>query len=93
MGVPVITKTGASFPGRHSTSFLTTAGLGELVAQDETAYLNLAVALATAPERLQSLRQSIRERLQSSPLLDHAGFTRNLEAALRRLWQDWCAEG
>lgn len=91
MGVPVITKTGASFPGRHSTSFLTSAGLSELVASDEEDYAQMALALAKDMGRLSELRAGLRGRLLASPLLDHQGFAKNLEALLRGLWRDWCA--
>ncbi|MBI5121019.1 MAG: tetratricopeptide repeat protein [Rhodospirillales bacterium] len=91
MGVPVITKSGASFPGRHSTSFLCSAGLSELVAEDEDDYAQIALALAKDKKRLSELRAGLRGRLQASPLLDHRNFTRNLEGLLRGLWRDWCA--
>jgi tetratricopeptide (TPR) repeat protein len=30
--------------------------------------------------------------MEASPLRDEAGFTRELETAYRRMWQDWCAQ-
>jgi hypothetical protein len=36
-------------------------------------------------------RERLRERLLGSKLLDHAGFTRKLEAAYRGVWQAWCS--
>ena len=41
-------------------------------------------------ERLTKLRGELRERMAASPLLDFAGFTRNLEAAYRKMWVEWC---
>jgi hypothetical protein len=31
--------------------------------------------------------------MEASPLRDEAGFTRDLEAAYRAMWQNWCAAG
>ncbi|MBF0356513.1 MAG: tetratricopeptide repeat protein [Alphaproteobacteria bacterium] len=91
MGVPVITKTGASFPGRHSTSFLSTIGRQELIADSEEAYLEKAVALAKDKERLSSYRAHLRSQLSTSPLLDHKGFVAHLEQALQGLWREYCS--
>jgi protein O-GlcNAc transferase len=41
---------------------------------------------------LQQLRQSLRERLAASPLCDAAGYTRDLEAAYREMWEKYCSE-
>jgi predicted O-linked N-acetylglucosamine transferase (SPINDLY family) len=91
MGVPVVTKPGASFPGRHTTSFLQTIGLDEMVAKDETDYIERAVGLAGSPSRLQALRSSLRDKMAASPLTAHARFTGDVESLLRGLWREWCA--
>jgi predicted O-linked N-acetylglucosamine transferase (SPINDLY family) len=31
--------------------------------------------------------------MKNSPLMDSAGFTRNLERAYRAMWQAWCGKG
>jgi hypothetical protein len=36
------------------------------------------------------LRASLRQRLRDSPLTDELRFARDMEAAMRRLWRDWC---
>ena len=46
MGVPVITWPGRTFAGRHSTSYLSTAGLPEFIATDVAGYVELAVQWA-----------------------------------------------
>jgi len=35
----------------------------------------------------------MRERLLSAAMLDHAGFTRRLESAYRRMWETWAGGG
>lgn len=91
MGVPVITWLGAHHVARVGGSLLTHCGLEELVAHDEADYIARAVALAGDPGRLLTLRQGMRTRLEASPLTDHIGFARRVEAAYRRFWRDWLA--
>ena len=57
--------------------------------QDGPIWARLAVALAGNPERLKMLRSGMRERLRGSPLMDEAGFNRDLERALREMWKSW----
>lgn len=42
---------------------------------------------------LANLRRTLRARLQASPLMDEAGFTKDLEHAFRRMWREYCAGG
>jgi predicted O-linked N-acetylglucosamine transferase (SPINDLY family) len=66
-------------------------GLEELVAKTPDEYVNFAVALATDPDRLALLRQTLRPRMQASPLCDGKSFARDVEAAYREMWRGWCA--
>lgn len=86
MGVPVVSWCGGRHVARLGASLLHQVGLGDLVAASPGEYVALAVALAGDRERLRSLRATMRERLLASPLMDHAGFTRELEGALRAAW-------
>lgn len=90
MGVPIVTFVGDTFAGRHSASHLTAAGLSEFCTTSVDAYVDLAVAWAERPEELAILRGKLREQIVASPLNDQVRFGQNLEAALRRLWSDWC---
>jgi predicted O-linked N-acetylglucosamine transferase (SPINDLY family) len=90
-GVPVITLSGGTYASRFGASGLATLGLGELIANSCERYVEIAAGLAADVDRLQELRAGLRRRMSDSPLLDHAGFTRNLEAAYRQMWTDWCA--
>ena len=49
MGVPVITFPGRTFAGRHATSYVTTAGLAEFVAEDLPGYIELRRPLGRSP--------------------------------------------
>ncbi len=90
MGLPVVALRGGAIAGRQAASQLAAAGLGELTAPDEDAYVEIAAGLAADPARLSGLRAGMRARLAASPLCDVAGFTRGLEDAYRAMWRDWC---
>ncbi|WP_316976195.1 tetratricopeptide repeat protein [Shumkonia mesophila] len=93
MGVPVVTVTGATFAGRHSTSHLSNVGLTETIAADVPGYVATAVSLANDLDRLADLRATLRERMAASPLCDGPRFARDFEAVMRGIWQTYCAEG
>lgn len=86
MGVPVVTKTGSTFAGRHSTSHLSTVGLTDWIATDDEGYVRTAVSHARDTSKFADLRQSLRPRLLASPLCDHAEFTQILERAFLEMW-------
>lgn len=92
MGVPVVALAGRSHAGRVGVSLLSNAGLADLIADSEEAYVRIAVQLAGAPEQLARLRASLRERLKNSPLTDAAALTRALETEYARMWRKWCDE-
>jgi predicted O-linked N-acetylglucosamine transferase (SPINDLY family) len=90
LGVPVVTRAGAMGFARSGASILGNAGLPELVAESDEQYLDIAAALAADPPRLRALQRGLRDRLRGSPLLDAAGFMRDLEAAYRSVWREAC---
>ena len=90
MGVPVVTLAGETHASRVGASLLTNVGLGELVARKPEGYVRIAGALAGDAARLRDLRGSLRGRMQSSVLMDGKRFTRNMEAAYRRMWERYC---
>lgn len=92
MGVPVITLAGRTHAGRVGVSLLNSVGLDDLVADSPDRYVELAVQLARQPERLTSLRRELRECMAASPLCDAPVFARDLEAAYRTMWQQWCTQ-
>lgn len=91
MGVPVITLAGQDHRSRVGLSQLSAIGLGDLVAHGRDEYVAIARRLAADPERIMALRAGMRARLRASPLMDYAGFTRELETIYRTLWQEWCS--
>ena len=90
MGVPVVSLVAENFCERMGASILRTIGLTELVAKNEEMYVEIAPELVSDEVRLVTLRNSMRERMEKSPLCDAATFVRDLEAAYSQVWLHWC---
>ena len=89
MGLPIVTLPGTRPVSRQTLCFLANIGLDAWAAKSEEDYVATALALASDPDRLSTLRGELRDRLRRSPLMDAPAFTKNLEDTLRRLW---CAD-
>lgn len=89
MGVPVITKPGPTFAGRHSTTHLINASFPEWVKDTWDEYIATAVSLAKDLKELNKLRQSMREKVSNSPLCDGERFGAHFSIALRKMWEQW----
>ncbi|TWB77574.1 putative O-linked N-acetylglucosamine transferase (SPINDLY family) [Nitrospirillum amazonense] len=74
MGLPVVTLTGQTFSGRHSTCFLSVLGLRSLMATTVQEYVDIAVRLATNLDEVADLRQRLRPAMAASPLCDADTF-------------------
>lgn len=86
MGVPVVTLTGANSMSRMSASFLHAVGLeNECIAATEAEFVEKACALATDLDRLETLRQSLRPRIEASDLRNPESFARAMEAAYQTM--------
>jgi predicted O-linked N-acetylglucosamine transferase (SPINDLY family) len=90
MGVPFASLAGTNFISRLGVTILNNGGLAELIAADGPDYIRIASELALDPDRLRRMRAGLRARVQVSPLMDVARFTRHLERAYRGMWQAWC---
>jgi predicted O-linked N-acetylglucosamine transferase (SPINDLY family) len=90
MGVPVLTLQGRCHAGRVGASLLSRVGLQEFVAQNQSDYVDKAVAWAGKQEALGALRSGLRERLLASPVMDAGRLARGLEAAFREAWRAYC---
>jgi protein O-GlcNAc transferase len=93
MGVPLVTLPGRrSAVGRGGFSILGNVGLDEFAARNEDEYVTTAVRLAADLPRLTTLRQTLRHVMKNSPLMDAVNVTHRMEAAYRKMWQDWCRQ-
>jgi predicted O-linked N-acetylglucosamine transferase (SPINDLY family) len=88
-GLPVLTCAGSTFASRVAASLLHAVGLPELVCGSLAEYESLALRLATEPERLRSLRESLARDRLAKPLFDTPEFARNIEKAYQAMWANF----
>ena len=93
MGVPFITRRGGALVGRQGESILRNLALSDWIAADEDSYVAIARQKARDLAGLAQLRGGLRARLLGSPLCDAPRFARDLEAALRGMWREYCERG
>jgi predicted O-linked N-acetylglucosamine transferase (SPINDLY family) len=90
-GVPLITTTGATFPGRVGTSLLQACGLSELVTASVEEFETLAVTLAGDPAALKKLRAKLARNKEKSALFDTDRFRKHIEQAYQTMQERWLA--
>jgi protein O-GlcNAc transferase len=90
MGVPVVSLAGDTHPSRVGASLLASAGLTSCVAHSPEEYVAIALRLASDLPYLACLRQELRERLVASGFVASGRLASETEAALRRIWSQWC---
>lgn len=86
-GVPLLTCRGTTFPGRVAASLLHSMQLPELVTETADDYVRLAIELATHPDRLAAIKQTLADNRLTTPLFDTALFTRHIEAAFAAMME------
>jgi predicted O-linked N-acetylglucosamine transferase (SPINDLY family) len=91
VGVPVVSLVGNTAVGRGGLSILSNVGLPELCGDSPEQYVQIAKELAGDLPRLSMLRSTLRQRMEHSPLMDAAGFAKNVESAFRQIWRTWCS--
>lgn len=91
MGVPVVTRQGSNFAGRHATSLLSAAGFASWVTDDDDAFVRLATDLARSVTRDDCSRARIRAQFAASPVCDVMQFAAKLERMYRDRWIAFCA--
>jgi predicted O-linked N-acetylglucosamine transferase (SPINDLY family) len=87
MGVPVISLMTERFIGRAGGAMSLQAGIDSVVAETPDAYVEHAVTLAGDLPRLKSLKSTLRQRVENSPLCDGPAYARNVEKAFHTMWE------
>jgi protein O-GlcNAc transferase len=88
-GLPILTCTGRTFPGRVAGSLLRTVGLPELVTSSLRDYETLALKLAGDKRLLHGFRERLLRNRLTTPLFDTGRFAGRIESAYRTMWQLW----
>ena len=91
-GLPVLTLMGQSFASRVAASLLNAIGLPELITTTPQAYEALAIDLASNSEKLTSINARLNSNRLTSPLFDTPQFTKDLEQAYVKIYQDYQAQ-
>ncbi|HEY8751276.1 MAG TPA: tetratricopeptide repeat protein [Tepidisphaeraceae bacterium] len=91
MGVPVITLIGQAAVGRAGFSQLSNLNLGDLAARSPDEFVQIAARLAQDISGLMRLRTRLRQRMESSPLMNAKMFAADIQSAYHALWSKWCA--
>jgi protein O-GlcNAc transferase len=85
--LPVLTCLGRTFAGRVAASLLNVINLPELIATTPEIYEQMAIDLATHPEKLAAVRHKLAANRLMTSLFDTKRFTRNIEAAYTAMYQ------
>ena len=85
VGLPVLTCPGESFASRVAASLLSAIDLPELIVTSPKDYVELAIALATNPQRLAEIRKKLADNRLTTALFDTPLFAKHLEAAFREM--------
>jgi|GEM_PF-2194425 len=84
-GVPMVALAGHGWAGRIAAMLLTGANCTEWLTDSEAEYVDLAIKLARDPLELNRIRQNLRERLRTSPIMDSASAARAMESLFRAM--------
>jgi protein O-GlcNAc transferase len=87
MGLPIVTLPQSRVVSRQTNSILRAIGFTETIADSQHDYIKKAIDLAADYSRLNSIRQSLRPMMLSSPLMNLDSFTRGLEDILVDLYK------
>ncbi len=85
-GLPVLTLIGQSFASRVAASLLNAVNLPELITNTKEEYENLAIELATNPEKLKSIKEKLEKNRLTTPLFNTKIFTNHIESAYEAMY-------
>ena len=88
LGIPAIAWEENSLKSRQAAALLREIHLADLIAQDESSYIQLATKLATNPQLRHHYRQQIQQQMQQNPpFLDSAAYSQKMGNLFEQLLQ------
>lgn len=84
-GVPLVTLSGTAFCSRMGASLLAELDCDQLIATNESDYLNIVSELLDKPEKMKQIREKLNGVDADHPLFNAKHFCRKFEAELARL--------
>ena len=91
VGLPLLTCSGETYTARMAGSLLNAIGLPELITTTLEAYEQMAIDLATHPEKLAAIKHKLAENRLTTPLFDTKLFTKHIEAAYAAMYERYQA--
>ncbi|MBP9046430.1 MAG: hypothetical protein KBF70_09125 [Moraxellaceae bacterium] len=91
MGIPLVSLEGDCFKSRLSTGILTYLNQTDWLAHSQDEYIDIACSLAANIDRLNQYRMNLRQRMESSCLMNEDIHTKEFGNGLRHIWQSWLA--
>lgn len=91
MGLPLLTCQGTAFASRVSSSLLKAVNLPELIANNLSDYENIAVDLATDPNKLKLLKNKLIKNVATAQLFNSPLFSKHLETAYQAMYAQYCS--
>ena len=92
VGLSVLTLMGESFGSRVAASLLNAVGLPELITSTQEEYEALAIELALNSKKLSEIKLKLANNRFTTPLFDTPLFTKNLEAAYIKMYEQYQAD-
>jgi protein O-GlcNAc transferase len=85
--LPVLTLMGQSFASRGAASLLNAIGIPELITHTQVEYEEMAILLATNPEKLLAIKQKLSSNRLAKPLFDTPLYSRGIESAFMEMYK------
>ncbi len=89
MEIPMVTRVGQQFAARNSYTMMVNAGITEGIAWTDEEYIEWGIRLGTDKALRQQVAWKLRKSKQTAPLWNGKQFTREMEKAYQKMWQNY----
>lgn len=90
MGLPLVSCCGKSVASNNAYCILSHLGKEKWVGSNFDEYIKIAVEMANNRDFIVSTKATLREEFLKSKIMDHKGYIKNVEDALRKMWITFC---